>query len=198
MFLSRLILNPLDRRGMTTVSDVYRLHQTVMYGFKEYGARPRVLYRMEPEMTQSQVVVLVQSSVEPRWAAGDSQWGGIESAQSKVFVPVIKGGMSLRFRLRANPTVCRDGKRYGLVRDEALEAWLRRWEERVGARFGSFHVADEGYLKGAKGKQRIHIKAARFDGRLVVHDAALFLQGMESGIGPAKGFGCGMLSIAPA
>jgi len=198
MFLSQLSFDPMERKAMKTLSDLYRLHQAAMDGFKEYDDRPRVLYRMEPEMNRGKVIVLVQSLVEPFWSDEDIQKAGVIQARTKTYNPAIKRGMSLRFRLRANPTVTREGKRYGLIRDEALEGWLVRWEDRLGVRFGSFNVVDEGYFKGAKGKQSIRIKAARFDGRLVVHDTDAFLKRIESGIGPAKGFGCGMLSIAPA
>jgi CRISPR-associated protein Cas6/Cse3/CasE subtype I-E len=40
--------------------------------------------------------------------------------------------------------------------------------------------------------------AARFDGTLQVTDTDTFLKAVENGIGPAKGFGFGLLSLAPA
>lgn len=198
MFLSQLTFDPIDRKAMRTLSDFYNLHQAVMHAFKSYRDRPRVLYRLEPEIRHEQVVVLVQSPVSPHWSDEDRQASGIINAMTKKFTPAINRGTALRFRLRANPTVTRQGKRLGLIRDEALQKWLIRWEDRIGARFISFNVIDEGYLKGVKGKQGIRIKTARFDGRLVVHDAEALISYMANGIGPAKGFGCGMLSIAPA
>jgi CRISPR-associated protein Cas6/Cse3/CasE subtype I-E len=39
--------------------------------------------------------------------------------------------------------------------------------------------------------------AVRFDGILQVTNAELFLQTLRAGIGPAKGFGFGLLSVAP-
>jgi CRISPR system Cascade subunit CasE len=198
MFLSQLTFDPMDRKAMRTLSDLYSLHQAVMHAFKAHADRPRVLYRLEPEMRHDQIVVLVQSPVAPHWSGEDRQTSGIIYARTKKFTPAIKRGTALRFRLRANPTVTRQGKRFGLIRDEALHKWLVRWEDRIGARFIALHVIDEGYLKGIKGKQGIRIKTVRFEGRLVVQDADAFLKHMETGIGPAKGFGCGMLSIAPA
>jgi CRISPR system Cascade subunit CasE len=198
MFLSQLTFDPMNRKTMKTLSDFYALHQAVMCAFKKYGDRPRVLYRLEPEMHQEKVVVLVQSPVNPIWVDEDRQRVGMISARTKTYAPCMKRGSALRFRLRANPTVKREGKRYGLIRDEALEKWLIRWEERVGARFVNFNVIDEGYLKGVRGKQGIRIKTVRFDGRLIVYDTNAFLNHIVSGIGPAKGFGCGMLSISPA
>ena len=183
---------------MKILSDLYRLHQVVMNGFKVNDDRPRVLYRMEPEINQDRIIVIVQSFVEPSWTVEDTLKAGMTEPRIKTYAPAIKREMALRFRLRANPTVTREGKRYGLIRDEALEGWLIRWEERLGVKFASFNVVDEGYLIGFKGKGRIRIKAARFDGRLVVQDVDAFLSHIESGIGPAKGFGCGLISVALA
>jgi CRISPR system Cascade subunit CasE len=44
--------------------------------------------------------------------------------------------------------------------------------------------------------RQIHL-AAVFGGQLEVTDPALFLQALRSGIGPAKAFGFGLLSVAP-
>ena len=198
MFLSQLAFDPLGRKAMKTLSDIYDLHQVVMQAFKGYDIRPRILYRLEPEMHQEKIVVLVQSPVEPFWSDEICSKADIISTKTKKFAPVIRNGATLRFRLRANPTVKREGKRYGLIRQEALEEWLTRWEDRVGAKFASFDVVDEGYIKGTKGTQRLRIKTVRFEGHLIVNNLDDFYKCLNKGIGPAKGFGCGMLSIAPA
>lgn len=44
--------------------------------------------------------------------------------------------------------------------------------------------------------RKIQFSAARFDGVLQISDADLFTDALESGIGPAKGFGFGLLSVA--
>jgi len=42
------------------------------------------------------------------------------------------------------------------------------------------------------------IQPVVFDGVLTVDDADVFLALIRKGIGPAKSFGCGMMSLAPA
>lgn len=46
--------------------------------------------------------------------------------------------------------------------------------------------------------RRIKFSAARFDGVLQISNLNLFTHALENGIGPAKGFGFGLLSLAPA
>jgi len=46
--------------------------------------------------------------------------------------------------------------------------------------------------------RKIQFSAARFDGVLQISDVDLFTRALEDGIGPAKGFGFGLLSVATA
>lgn len=46
--------------------------------------------------------------------------------------------------------------------------------------------------------RKIKFSAARFDGVLQISNLDLFTHALENGIGPAKGFGFGLLSLAPA
>lgn len=197
MILSRLTFDPLNRSAMKTTGDIYRLHEAVMSGFKAYDNHPRVLFRVEPEWSNAGIHILVQSTVAPDWSDLKESGKGLTSHQVKSFKPILKEGLYLRFRLRANPAVKRNGKRYGLIRDDALEAWMLKWEDSMGVKISSFNVIDEGYLSGFKNKDEIRIKTARFDGGLQVLNPDKLMNKIIEGIGPAKGFGCGLLSIAP-
>lgn len=48
------------------------------------------------------------------------------------------------------------------------------------------------------GKRRISLVTARYDGVLEVTDGDLLRRALVNGIGHAKGFGCGMMTLAPA
>jgi CRISPR system Cascade subunit CasE len=202
MYLTQLCLNRMDRSVMRALSDAYQLHQTVMKGFVSYKDVARVLFRVEPEITNGLALILVQSTVEPDWdmLTNDNRW--VTATKVKEFVAKFRVGYSLRFRLRANPVVTREGKRYGLIRDESLLEWLSKKEQKLGARFKSMTVIDEGYITGNKqnknSQHRLNLKIARFEGMLEVIDPVAFSETVEVGIGPAKAFGCGLLSLAKA
>lgn len=200
MYLSQLNLKRMDREAIRALADVYRLHQLVMKGFAAYSNTDRVLYRAEPEERNGLVTVLVQSPQTPDWSCFVDENRGVVTAKVKEFTTVFKAGDTYKFRLRANPVVTRDGKRHGLIRDESLLEWLGKKEQKVGARFCSMSVVDEGYVTGSKGNQekqhRMSLKVARFEGALEVVDTAVFGETFSSGIGPAKAFGCGLLSLA--
>lgn len=200
MYLSQLNLKSMDRTAMRTLTDIYRLHQLVMKGFAGYSTTDRVLYRVEPEERNGLTTVLAQSQQLPDWSCFADTSRGVVSVKTKEFSPVFKAGDNFTFRLRANPIVTRDGKRHGLIRDESLLEWLGKKEQNVGARFYSLMVADEGYVTGSKengsAKHLMSIKIARFEGAVEVVDPVAFQNTMATGIGPAKAFGCGLLSLA--
>jgi CRISPR system Cascade subunit CasE len=106
--------------------------------------------------------------------------------------------------LRANPTVKRkplgepDGKRLGLLREEDQLAWLDRQAARHGFSVHGVTASRDEFINGSKPGHTIKFFAVRFDGLLQVVQSDLFGRALVDGIGPAKAFGCGLLSLAPA
>jgi CRISPR system Cascade subunit CasE len=146
----------------------------------------------------------------------------------KEFQPSIVAGQRLRFRLRANPTKKvgtpsreerltgkkDNGQRIALMRESDQVAWLLHkgeeggfrvpgdWREATsGAKQPNFRVdiVREGWFHCSKnGHADGRFYAVRFDGLLEVTDPASFLKTVCAGVGTAKGFGFGLLSLAPA
>ena len=199
MYLTQLSLNRLDRKTMRILADVYKLHQTILQGFSIYPNCDRVLFRIEPEEHNTLVSILIQSILEPDWSLMQ-ETNRVVSVKTKKFSPQLAPDDVLRFRLRANPTVCREGKRYGLIRDESLREWLTKKETKIGAKFIDIVSMDEGYINGNKesgqARHRVNLKVARFEGVVRVINPETFIHTLKDGIGPAKAFGCGLLSIA--
>lgn len=145
---------------------------------------------------------------------------------SPFYNPQIIEGESLRFKLRANPIVKRteNGKQkeYGLIidakhqmkkknlvcgEDYALDELIHEkgisWLERKGLQHGfsveNWNVAignDNEYLINSNEKKKFVIRTLDFDGKLIVMDSELFSKALCGGVGSAKSFGCGLLSIA--
>lgn len=134
---------------------------------------------------------------------------------SKVFTP----GQTLAFRLRANPTEKRwlpkdkddpnsekKPVRMGLyaTEEQSAEERQRAWLERKGAAGGfrilSITIAAEGKVYGKTSGETRHalqFDAVRFEGLLQVTDPAKLWATLQQGIGPGKGLGFGLLSLAP-
>lgn len=193
----RLLLNP------------YLLHQAICRAFPDAaeGGRGRVLYRVDIDRKAGTANILVQSEKQPRWEKAEFLSTCFnELPRMKPWNPQVARGQVLYFRLRANPTVKRNGKRLGLLREEDQLNWLTRKASSSGFTVLSCRVVCEGIERTRKTGRRpepdgedqpMSFLAVRFDGVLRVEEPQLFLRSLETGIGSGKSIGFGLLSIAP-
>jgi CRISPR system Cascade subunit CasE len=213
MYLSRLIFNPLHRSVRRDIANPYDLHRTLMSAFPDdLPEKERILFRIDTDPRADVPTVLIQSHTAPDWATLQSRedyllpeprWPPHISINpaTKAFDLTLATGQILSFRLRANPTVKRDGSRHGLYKEEDQRAWLSRKGERNGFRSLRITVIQEGDqiawkpCKGS-GKRKLTHFAVRFDGELQVTDPELLWEAVRHGIGPGKGLGFGLLSLA--
>jgi CRISPR system Cascade subunit CasE len=205
MYLTQLALNPRCRQVREDLADPYELHRTLLRVFPdaEDGGPGRVLYRVEPPRGEPRFLVLVQSDVAPDWSRLGVPGGYLLGPPAtKPFDPSFAVGQRLCFRLRANPTVKRDGKRRPLLDEGQQRAWLDRKAADAGFRVVRAEVTAEGASCGRKpagaDTLTLTLHAVRFDGLLAVTDPGRVRQALQAGIGCAKGFGFGLLSLAPA
>jgi CRISPR system Cascade subunit CasE len=203
VFLSRLLLDPRSRQARREAAEPYELHRTLMRAFGARADAGRVLFWLDAPRDGGPLVLLVQSEAAPDWAAHAALPGYLAGPpEVKPYAPAFAAGQRLRFRLRANPTVKREGKRLGLLTEEAQLGWLRRKGEAGGFRVLGAVPVEEGLLGGRKddGERRhtlTHL-AVRYDGVLAVADPARLLEAVRAGVGSGKAFGFGLLSLARA
>lgn len=229
MYLSRMILNPRDRRVRRDLADPGEMHRTLLHAFvpeaepTAFRARHGVLFRIEPRAAGGTPVVLVQSVTEPDWsrlAALDTYFlhNGEKNPDTKAVAghyDSLAEGQVLQFRLRANPTRKIDtktrpdgtksnGKRVPLREPDALAAWLWRKGERGGfAPAGnpctSVRANPEQDVTARRdgNKSAMTFGSVLFEGRLRITDPEAFRRTLQTGVGPGKAFGFGLLSVAP-
>lgn len=200
MYLSQLFLNPRFRAVQADLADRYQLHRTVLSAF-DYDAQAgaRVLYRLE--VTPRRPMLLVQSVMPPQWQQSSRVMQAGYLLGDPAVKPVqlaLKDGQTLRFRLYANPTVKRGGKRYALHTDEQQRAWLQRKAADHGFEVLAVSMRDVKQILGRHNKQRLTWHQVGYEGYIVVRNAEQLLEAVQHGIGSAKAFGFGLLSLAPA
>ena len=213
MYLSRLILNPRNRRVQKEVAEPYQMHRSLMNAFPD-NLKPgeeRVLFRLESQLRCGGLELLVQSLAPPDWS-----W--LEAANARGYLlpvdvpnPAVKpfdlrlsNGQAFAFRLRANPTVKRtvDGekKRLGLYREEEQLDWLRRKARQGGFGLIFARVSRKATMGGWAGRNnhrhRLRLLSVQFDGLLQVSDPDELVETVRCGVGSAKGLGFGLLSLA--
>ena len=222
MHLSKLTLDPRHAQAQMDLGVPYELHRTLGRAFPDaeadsHRARHGVLFRIEEAMPAG-VPVLVQSATRPDWGLLPTGYARRVDGP-KAVDPALAAGQRLRFRLVANPVrrTHSEGKknptRLALVhprgmpegQDGPADGYLD-WLGRQGARHGfavadvadvPFRLAPRRPLGAALGKGAVPHFGVRFDGVLTVTDAEALAEALRSGIGSARAFGFGLLSLAP-
>ncbi len=196
MYLSLLHLNLDHRQVRKDVANPYSMHQTLA---RVLDGEPRFLWRLETGSGFDDYGLLVQTSGRPDWRALADRFPGYAEPAAgtpKPYEPSLYEGQLLRFRLYANPTVSREGKRLGLYREEEQLEWLATRLGAAGAEPRQVLVTRRRKLKIPKSGEVVVLAVAQFDGVLQVTDPSGLLAAVRSGIGHGKAFGLGLLSIA--
>lgn len=217
MYLSRLLLNPRSRQVRRESADPYQLHRTIMQAFTQKRDQSGVLHRLDVQPDTGAIMLLAQSLAEPDWtwlAERDyllpaDPFGGLDNPAVKQFELPLRPDQVLNFRLRANPTIKkvrrnekgerRNSNRVPLVHEEKQVTWLEQQAQAHGFRLLHLDVSQPRALTGHKQEsgRPITLYTVQFDGRLSVANVDKFQAAVAQGIGPAKAFGCGLLSLAP-
>lgn len=227
MYLSRIQLNPRRRDAWRLLGSPQRMHAAVLAAFPDpptgdRPSEPRVLWRLDED--RDRVYLYVVSPDQPDFAhlAEQAGWPTVERGASKPYRDFLEGlrpGQCWAFRLTANPTryvPAKEGgraKRLAHVTVRQQESWFL--EKAVGAGFrvtetrragGSDEVvipevavtrrATRRFERAGAGSP-VTLGTAQFDGRLEVVDPDALRRALVTGIGPAKAYGCGLMTLAP-
>lgn len=200
MYLSKVLING------TACRNPYEIHRVLWKLFPEDADAERdFLFRVERAGQQS-VEVLMLSRREPATAGARD----VRLMGSKPYILSLQQDQRLRFMLVANPvkTINDESARLNsaneikkcrvpLIREEDLRAWLRRKLESV-AVVEAVKVEKRPAMNFRKTREKRvgKVQAVSFHGVLSVTDSAGLISLINTGIGPAKAFGCGLLSLA--
>ncbi|CAM5669741.1 type I-E CRISPR-associated protein Cas6/Cse3/CasE [Streptomyces viridochromogenes] len=211
--LTRIVLNPRHPAAAADLADVDSLHKTLMRLVPDHiGPTPRasagLLFRAEPGPDP---VLLVQTAGTPDLTALPTHYGTARTLDLTPLLNSLTSGRTMRYRITAAPTVARSagnptphpvtGKRRGkithLTGDNAI-AW---WQSRAAA--AGLEPLTVSCLSRPFPRTRItrsapYFRLTQFDGLARITDTTHLIHALKNGIGRAKSFGAGLLSLAPA
>lgn len=222
MFLHRIHLDPRCREARRDLADPYQLHATLCRAFtapEKKCPEGEFMWRLEPETDSSgRPRILVQSRTMPDWNGLGVQ-GWLAEADPAIDLKIrlkldsLRAGQKFRYRLRANPCVCSNGKRQGLLRLEEQEGWIERKGRLHGfslPRLAAFDLSEStqkqvdvriSQEQMSRGRQHtnnvIRVFSVLYDGVLSVTEPDKFRDALKTGIGHGKVMGLGLLSVAP-
>lgn len=213
MYLSRLLLDPRSRQVQRETADPYNLHRTILQAFGPNREQAGVLHRLDIGPRTGAISLLVQSQTAPDWQPlvekayllPADPFSGLENPAVKPLTLSLQTGQILQFRLTANPTISkvrrdengahRNSNRVPLVHEDKQLDWLQKRAAANGFRLLQTTISRT--QKQTSRPKEITLYTVQFNGRLQITDTQQFQTAVRTGIGPAKAFGCGLLSLAP-
>lgn len=217
---SRILLNPNLRGGRKLIVDPQSMHAAVRASFPPDldESSGRVLWRLDSAEHEHVLYIVAPEMPELGHIIEQAGWA-TRPPQRADYTPLLDSlrvGQEWRFRVRANPTKSVKGERArGVVRPLAGQSGQIEWLRGQALRHG-FEIPlgepgteasalvtisgrrDLGFDRRSRDngqRDRVSIRAVRFDGILRVTDIDAMRNALVSGIGRGKAYGCGLLTL---
>lgn len=201
MYLSKIMVSGAVCRNP------YEIHRVLWRFFSEDADANRdFLFRVE-EVDRNNAAILMQSRREPELSSAAAR-----IVACREYPLALQAGQRLRFLLVANPIkmITDEGGRKNtagepkkcrvpLVREEDQRAWIeRKLLDAASLESLSIDPVFPLWFRKSKEGRAGKIQQVRFQGVLSVKEPDGLIDLVQIGIGPAKAFGCGLLSLARA
>lgn len=212
MYLSRIPLNMAKIETMRALTSPNMLHGAVAHSLDTDGQRS--LWRID--WLKEDPYLLVLSHNQPDFHEIAHRYGFFPDEcqwEIKPYDPFLErlcNGQQWRFRLRANPvhsSACIKaektgrGKIFALVTVNQQKQWLASRSNSNGftlenGAFDAVHSQWSKFRKGQDTGREVSLYMVSFEGLLTITDISLFRKALIEGIGRAKAYGCGLLTLA--
>ena len=211
MYLSRIELATQNHNTRRALLSPQILHAAIEGCFPNKATeKERKLWRLD--LLHDKLYLLLLSPEVPSLTHFSEQFctsGTVgETKNYDLFLATIRAGQQWQFRLRGNAvhSVVENkergvrGKIYAHVTAQRQREWLIKKSTTCGFTLDkhSFEAVETNQLhfQRNKGNPPVIINATVFEGGLMVTDAEMFTQALTHGVGRAKAYGCGLLTIA--
>lgn len=206
MFLSQIHLDVTKRHTLQMMNSPSKIHGAVQQCFP--GIKERCLWRID--RIKDNYYLFILSSSKPDAASfierycEDRNEVQFKCKEYDILLDQITDGLSLRFRLAANPvkSLSSDqpnrGKVLAHVTFQQQKDWLCRQAERCGFLLdpNQFEVIKSDWKNFRKSDgNKVSLKVTTFEGVLTVANQEKFRDVLTHGIGRGKAYGCGLLTV---
>lgn len=200
MYLSKLKLDVSNHSVRKALSDCSEMHRDIQRIFNSNRESNSILYRVVEIGRELSVYISSDTRITSDMIENNGYSLVVCKDMEKV-INSISDGDVIRFDLVAYPSkkVSEDGRKNSRrvflrsVNDQ-LE-WLNRKAEQNGFSIESVEVEQLSPISCRSKASNLRLNRARFSGILTVNDRELFVRSVESGIGPEKSYGMGLLML---
>lgn len=204
MYLSRVRINRSLRASMKFLGSLQVAHATLASCFPPED-ESRKLWRID--YLHGEPYLLVLSQERPDFAPLVEQYGYAgdkgESRGCQALFDGLAAGSRYRFRFCGNPVHSKKtpgSRERGTVVPHVTaaqqEEWFRSKGEQAGFAVDDLVLVQRDIRKFSRRGKTVTLHTAVFEGILVVTDAGKFRRAITEGIGRAKAYGCGLLTLA--
>lgn len=213
MYLTRFEINKARRGAQKLLGSPQAMHAAVMSAFAAPTPGPdgRVLWRVDGGEVHTRLFIVSPTAPDLTHLVEQAGWPTTETWTTREYSPFLaslQAGQEWGFRLAANPTHSvpgehgTRGKRLAHVTAEQQRQWLLDRADAMGLDLGEgtearVNVTGRWLRRFDRRGSQVTVSVAQFDGVGHVVDADRLRSVLRSGIGPAKGYGCGLLTLAP-
>ncbi|XBH21561.1 type I-E CRISPR-associated protein Cas6/Cse3/CasE [Jonesiaceae bacterium BS-20] len=226
MFITQFTLNKSRRHSRFLMANPQALHAAVLASFPpdslESAAADstRILWRLDGSTTRDDLYIVSPARPDLTGLVEDAGWPTQETWRTRGYqsrLDSIRLGQQWRFRLVANPTVSKKSgpgeksRRVAHVTIEQQQDWLLKRAGGHGfeiaaldeqntseeVKLPNLQLSNSRVRKFRRENMTVTLSTAQYDGVLQVTDPIALQRSLVNGIGPAKGYGCGLLTLAP-
>lgn len=209
MYLTRTYLNARRRGAQKLLGSPQAMHAAILSGFPPGVELGRPLWRIDAD-DELRPALYVLSEHAPDLVHLEEQagWPSHSTTQATSYAPLLDAlnvGQTWAFRLTANPTHRAEingvSKVLGHVTVAQQVAWLLNRQASLGVSLGeeeepSFTLTGREVRRFRRSESAVTLSTARFEGVLEVVDPSLLRVALTQGIGRAKAYGCGLMTLA--
>lgn len=203
MYLSRVKINNHIRTSIRFLSSLQVMHATLEGCFDQKDST-RKLWRLD--YLHGEPYLLVFSHSKPDFTPLIQQFGYAgdtgEIKECDGLLAYLDNGQCYRFRFCGNPVHAvkeKGSKSRGKVMPHVTvaqqEEWFQKKSECAGFSLETFALVQRNIRRFTRQGKSVTLHTAVFEGVLRITDADLFRQALCTGIGRAKAYGCGLLTL---
>lgn len=216
MFLTRFAMNPARRDARRLAGNPHSLHAAVMAAFSpEMHAVPnvegRILWRLDARKPAVTLYLVSPHEPDLTHLVESAGWPATEGWQTRSYLPLLDrlaADQTWRFRLTGNPvrretTPAGRTKVHPHVTAAQQEVWLAdrlptHGFDPIKGEDGQalLQAVDRKTVRFAREGKTVTLVQASFEGLITVTDPVAARVCLVSGLGRAKGYGCGLMTLA--
>lgn len=207
--LTKILINPAKRQGRKLLTDPQAMHATVRAAFPPDidETESRVLWRVDSRGHEHVLYIVGPEKPDAVHIVEQAGWDTRppQTADYSRLLGSLTRGQRWRFALAANPvTTSHAGAAHGtrgkvvphVTADQQL-GWLKQRCESAGFTLDDdVIVTKREKLRFRRSESKVVLSVARFEGTLEVGDPEELRRTLVGGIGKARAYGCGLLTLA--